>query len=218
MIFSFIAVCERVCTCTDNGDEASWGGLCVCVFLSSSNPIDHDDDDDVPCISLTLYFFDLLISTMTRNDDFILPVYTQNKVTMRIGYHELEGKIEKLKKPLAILERRNANDDDDDEQLQAEEEEDNEGRTADVQHVNGSPHTSQRNTTRGTKRKDETWYDVVGFVKTKIAFVSRPTAIISKPVPKSAPGTGNGIKYRRFSHGGTTALNLTPNPPSPTKA
>lgn len=130
---------------------------------------------------------------------------------MRIGYHELEGKIEKLKKPLAILERRNADEE------QEEEDEEDVDRNTGVQCANDTLHATPRNTNRGAKRKSDTWYDVVGFVRTKIAFVSRPTAIISKPIPKSALGTGNGIKYRRFSHGGT-ALNLTPNPADLTTA
>ena len=78
---------------------------------------------------------------------------------MEIGYHELEGKIEKLKKPLAVLEKR----------IQVSEEEYD---PPDIQDASEFEEQCRKR----KRSKKETWYEVVGFIKRKIAFVSRPKA------------------------------------------
>ena len=80
----------------------------------------------------------------------------QESVTLRIGYHELTGKIEKLKKPLAVMEKH--------EGEKKEEEEEGEGRDA-----TGNLRYRKRGRTEA-----ETSYEIVGLIRRKIAFVTRP--------------------------------------------
>lgn len=108
----------------------------------------------------------------------------QESVTLRIGYHELTGKIEKLKKPLAVMEKHEG------EKKEEEEEGEERDATGDLQY-------------RKRRRTEaETSYEIVGLIRRKIAFVTRPKVrhprieILSSSSWERATGGGEGERQR----------------------
>ena len=111
------------------------------------------------CVSLDVALFQSILtmsSASVAGDGFCVPHRrAQESVTLRIGYHELTGKIEKLKKPLAVMEKHEG---------KKKEEEEGEGRDA-----TGNLRYRKRGRTEA-----ETSYEIVGLIRRKIAFVTRP--------------------------------------------
>ncbi|KIJ51482.1 hypothetical protein M422DRAFT_44013 [Sphaerobolus stellatus SS14] len=99
----------------------------------------------------------------TKKDGGNIGVFrvVNDKPTLTIGYHLLEGKLVSLSKPLAVLYKTNHDDDPDGAA----------GWSMDVDESNrnGAP-----------KSNGETSYDVVAIIKRKVVFSKRPTPIVLK--------------------------------------
>lgn len=111
----------------------------------------------------------------------------QNKPTLMIGHHLLEGKLVNLAKPLAVLHRHDARSptrNDDDAAEESEMEEAAPGSAMDVDGDVGG--NVERGRGRGKDARAKSW-DVVAVVRKKMVFAKRPMPMVGRPPAGGAP-------------------------------
>lgn len=102
-----------------------------------------------------------------------------DSVKLTIGYHQLEGKRVPLKKPYAILDRAAPAQPQHAEQQQAQQQ---------AQQPRGEQpqgeQQQQQQQREGEAAQPHAGYMVIGVVRSKLLFKTRPRALISKPAGK----------------------------------